>query len=68
MEGAVLVVVAHCDEAELWACGTIARLTAVGAPGRVGIANNSDVRRSEALRGGVELAFEPRFSPDDQLL
>lgn len=68
MDGAVLVVTAHCDDAELWAGGTIARLTTAGVRVQVAIAHHTDVRRGEALRGGAELGVAPRFRSEGQPL
>jgi LmbE family N-acetylglucosaminyl deacetylase len=60
----VLLLTAHCDDAELWAGGTIRRYVTAGWRVRVGIAHHDALRRAEAEHGARVLGFEPQFRED----
>lgn len=60
-----LVLTAHCDDAELWAGGTLARWAESGLRCVVGIAFHNQIRRTEAQRSAVILGYEPRFMPPE---
>lgn len=60
----VLLLTAHCDDAELWAGGTIRRYVTAGWRVRVGIAHHDTLRRSEAEHGARVLGFTPQFRED----
>jgi LmbE family N-acetylglucosaminyl deacetylase len=68
MDTAVLVIASHCDDAELWTGGKIARSTAASVPVHVAVAHHTDIRRIEALHGGAEIGVEPRFRREGQPL
>jgi LmbE family N-acetylglucosaminyl deacetylase len=57
----VLLLTAHCDDAELWAGGTILRYVAAGWRVIAAIAHHDGHRREETGEGGRILGFEPRF-------
>lgn len=57
----VLVITGHCDDAELWAGGTILRYVAAGWRVLVGIAHHDPHRREESEQGGRVLGFAPMF-------
>jgi LmbE family N-acetylglucosaminyl deacetylase len=57
----VLLLTAHCDDAELWAGGTIVRYVAAGWRVLVGIAHHDPRRREESEEGGRILGFAPSF-------
>ncbi len=60
----ILLLTAHCDDAELWAGGTILRYVAAGWRVLVGIAHHDSLRREESQQGGKVLGFEPQFRED----
>ncbi|AXX31192.1 hypothetical protein APASM_3827 [Actinosynnema pretiosum subsp. pretiosum] len=53
--GSVLTVMAHPDDAELWAGGTLARCTAIGAAVTVAVPRCAEPRASEAAAGAAVL-------------
>lgn len=53
--GSVLTVMAHPDDAELWAGGTLARCTAAGAAVTVAVPRCAEPRASEAAAGSAIL-------------
>jgi LmbE family N-acetylglucosaminyl deacetylase len=62
MQGtALMLFVAHCDDGELWAGGTVAHLTNAGKRVVFAIANNDHLRRAEAEAGAAVLKCELRF-------
>jgi LmbE family N-acetylglucosaminyl deacetylase len=54
----LLLLAAHCDDGELWAGGTIARLVESGKRVVLGIAHHDSVRRREAEAGAAILGCE----------
>lgn len=63
-----LLLTAHCDDAELWAGGTLARWAEEGRRCVVGVAFHDDTRRAETLRSSAILQYHPRFKPLDQAM
>jgi LmbE family N-acetylglucosaminyl deacetylase len=56
-----LLCVAHCDDTELWAGGTIAGLVKKGKRVVSLVAYHNDIRRNEALASAATLGYEVRF-------
>ena len=61
-----LVLTAHCDDAELWAGGTLARWAESGLRCVVGIAFHNEIRRGETRRSARILGYEPLFMPIEE--
>jgi len=55
------LITAHCDDAELWAGGTIARWHDMGLGTTVAVFHHNGIRRSETLAASSILGFEPLF-------
>ena len=62
------IVVAHCDDAEVWAGGTIAKMSSQGARIDVHIAFSNEVRREEAINGAAELGHNVFFNKPELTL
>lgn len=56
-----LLLTAHCDDAELWAGGTLARWAEEGLHCVVGIAFHTAIRREETRRSAEILNFLPTY-------
>jgi|GEM_PF-2312074 len=63
-----LVLTAHCDDAELWAGGTLARWSDEGLPCSVGIAFHDEIRREETARSASILNYEALFLEQGQTI
>nr|VFJ87815.1 MAG: N-acetylglucosaminyl deacetylase, LmbE family [Candidatus Kentron sp. LFY] len=63
-----LVVTAHCDDAELWAGGTLAQWADEGLRCVTGIAFHDKIRREETRSSSVILGYEARFLEQEQML
>jgi len=63
-----LLCVAHCDDAELWAGGTIAKLAKAGKNVVAAIAHHDDLRRNEVVSSAKILGYEIRFREKDASL
>jgi LmbE family N-acetylglucosaminyl deacetylase len=61
----LLLFAAHCDDGELWAGGTIAKLVEGGRRVRLAIAYHDGQRRNEAEAGAAALGCEVWFREDD---
>lgn len=61
-----LLITAHCDDAELWAGGTIARWHDMGLHTTVAIFDHDSTRQSETLASASILGFEPLFRDSDR--
>jgi LmbE family N-acetylglucosaminyl deacetylase len=57
----LLLCVAHCDDTELWAGGTIAGLVKRGRRVVSLVTYHNDTRRNEALASAAALGYEVRF-------
>ncbi len=62
----VLLCTAHCDDAELWAGGTIARWADHGVRTVVGIAGHTPERQRETHEAATVLGFMPVFKEDER--
>lgn len=56
-----LLFTAHCDDAELWAGGTLARWANLGRRCVVGITFHDEARRAESRDSAALLGYEARF-------
>lgn len=63
-----LAITAHCDDAELWAGGTLARWADAGLQCVVGIAFHNEQRRQESCRSAALLGYQPRFLDQKEAL
>jgi len=61
----LLLFVAHCDDAELWAGGTITRMALASKRVLVAIANHDPTRRKEVELSAKVLGYEVLFRDDD---
>ena len=62
----VLIVVAHCDDAELWAGGTIRRYVVAGWGLEVAILRHTPDRRLETEASARIMEYKPVFLPDGE--
>lgn len=61
-----LLITAHCDDAELWAGGTLARWADEGLQCTVGVAFHDAERREETRRSAALLQYDAVFRNDQQ--
>jgi LmbE family N-acetylglucosaminyl deacetylase len=61
----IAIFTAHCDDAEVWAGGTIAKICSQGARIDVHIAFSNKIRREEAIRSAAELGHQVFFRSYD---